>query len=166
VILVEPVGMACKACVAFAGGHHTGAFRGIAPQGDLSWIGEYARTYGGVDLGLEPIVLVQVLFYDKDLRAPSAEDAGSWARHFGLDRSQNHVVLVAEPCLLGPQTYDMIPGFQLIDKSFVLRYDSTGHKPRHELYRELLPNIRRLLDESPRPARPERPDNPYLRSNK
>jgi hypothetical protein len=44
----------------------------------------------------------------------------------------------------------MIPGFQLIDRDFVLRYDASGHRPRHDLWRELMPAIPRLIAEAGR----------------
>jgi hypothetical protein len=147
VILVEPIGMPCRACIALAGGHECGPFDGIAPQDDLKSIEEYAREYGHVDLDDERIVVVQILFYTRDMSAAIPLDASRWARHFGMDRSKNRVVLTAEPHLVNPATHAMIPGFQLIDKDFILRYDSTGHNPRHDLYRELLPGMRKLLDE-------------------
>ena len=148
VILIEPVGMPCPACVAFAGGQDRGAFEGIAPQRDLQSIHHYARKYGRVDLDRDDVVFVQVLFYGPNLNAPTPSAAGSWAEHFGMQRANNEVVLAAEPYLLSATTHAMIPGFQLIDKDFVLQYDSTGHSPRHNLFSELLPNIRRLCGES------------------
>ena len=50
VILVEPVGIPCQACVAFAGGHELGAFKGIEPQSDLESIESYAKRFGDVRL--------------------------------------------------------------------------------------------------------------------
>jgi hypothetical protein len=147
VILIEPIGMPCRACIAFAGGHERGPFDGIRPQEDLGSIETYAREYGGVDLADERIVVVQILFYSPSMAAPTPEDARRWAAHFGLERSRNRVVLIAEDNLLGTATRGMIPGFQLVDKNFVLRYDSTGHAPRHDLYTELLPSIRGLLEQ-------------------
>lgn len=147
VILLEPVGLPCEACIAFSGGKQRGAYDGVEPQQTLDSIDNFARRYGYVDLNRDDIVLVQVLFYNKRLTAPSPAEVRDWARHFGLERSDNRVVLGAEPYLLGPQTHAMIPGFQLIDKNFVLRYDSAGNSSRHNLYTELLPNIRRLSDE-------------------
>jgi hypothetical protein len=41
----------------------------------------------------------------------------------------------------------MIPGFQLIDADFVLRFDASGHHPKHDLWRELLPAVPSLIDE-------------------
>jgi hypothetical protein len=43
---------------------------------------------------------------------------------------------------------DLIPGFQMIDKHFILRSDSTGPSPADDLYSKLLPQIRMLLDEN------------------
>ncbi len=147
VILLEPIGMPCEACIAFAGGHQRGAYGGIAPQKNLPSIDELAARYGFVDLDQKDIVVVQVLFYNLSLTAPTPAEVRDWALHFGLRRSANRIVLAAEPYLLSPETRAMIPGFQLLDKDGILRFDSTGHAPRHNLYTELLPNLRRLCKE-------------------
>jgi len=147
VILLEPVGISCPACIAFAGGQEHGAYAGILPQQGLQSVHHCTRRYGQVDLDREDVVLVQVLFYSKSLTAPTAAETRDWALHFGLERSQNQVVLAGEPYLLSPKTRAMIPGFQLIDKDFVLRYDSTGHAPQHKFYTELLPNLGLLCKE-------------------
>ncbi len=147
VVLLEPIGMPCEACIAFAGGHRRGAYDGVSPQKNLPSIDELSRRFGGVDLDKEDIVVVQVLFYSKSLTAPAPTEVRDWSLHFGLDRSTNRIVLGAEPYLLNAETRAMIPGFQLLDKNFTLRYDSTGHAPSHDLYKELLPNLRRLCNE-------------------
>jgi hypothetical protein len=56
-------------------------------------------------------------------------------------------VLAGGPALRNQASYVMVPGFQLVDRKFVLRWDATGHNPRHDLYRELLPEIPKLLRE-------------------
>ena len=61
--------------------------------------------------------------------------------------SEHTIVLVGEDYLIGPASYRMIPGFQLIDRDFVLRYDGAGHQPRHDMWRELMPAIPSLLAE-------------------
>jgi cytochrome oxidase Cu insertion factor (SCO1/SenC/PrrC family) len=43
VILLEPVGLSCPACLAFSGGHLFGPFRGVAPQPNLERIDTYLR---------------------------------------------------------------------------------------------------------------------------
>ncbi len=61
-------------------------------------------------------------------------------------------VVFSERDLRGDASYNMIPGFQLIDRDSILRKDSTGHQPRHNLWKELLPEVRRLLDEEYTPV--------------
>ena len=48
--------------------------------------------------------------------------------------------------MVSQASYEMIPGLQLVDQDFTLRYNSTGRtNQRHDLYRELLPGVRALL---------------------
>ena len=148
VVLVEPVGMDCKACNAFAGGHFRGDFEGIRPQADLQSFEEYLTEWGGgLTLDRGDIVLVQVLLYDLFMEAPDAEDARVWAEHFGFDENPNVYVVFSQRDLRGRASFRMIPGFQLLDRDSVLRADSTGHRPRHNLYTQLLPMVSELLAE-------------------
>lgn len=104
---------------------------------------KYAR---GVSLSDERIVLVHLLLYRPGRGgAPTVEMARLWANHFGIEESENMRVLVGEPYLIGAASYNMIPGFQLIDTDFVLRFDSSGHHPKHNLWSELLPAIPTLV---------------------
>ncbi len=147
VILVEPIGLPCRACVAFAGGHRRGPFNGVAPQQDLESIETYAARYGGVELHDPRIVYVQLLLYNMQMQAPTPAEGRAWATHFGMQRSKNRIVLVGDSDLVGPASRRMIPGFQLIDKDFILRADSTGHQPKDNLYTKLLPMIKQLVAE-------------------
>jgi hypothetical protein len=150
VILIEPVGMNCPACQSFAGAHHLGPYEGVAPQEGLPSIEELLPRYAqGLSLSDDRLVFVQLLLYSMTMGAPTPDDAREWARHFKADRARNHVVLAGTKELLGPASYNMIPGFQLVDRNFVLQVDSTGHQPRHDLFTELLPTVPRLLAESP-----------------
>jgi thiol-disulfide isomerase/thioredoxin len=149
IILVELIGIPCPACQAFSGGHKVGGFKGVAPQPDLASIEESARKYGRFDLSNERIVKVHVLLYSMSMRAPTPRDAKAWADHFGLDRSKNEIVLAGLSSMISEETYQMIPGTQLIDQEFILRVDSTGRSARkHDLYRVLLPHVRKLLRRS------------------
>ncbi len=147
VILVEPIGIPCQACVAFAGGHEFGGFEGIAPQADLESIASYAEQFGNVRLDDERIVRVQLLLFDHAMQAPTQDDAAAWAEHFQMQRSSNDLVLVGTPSMATKASRELIPGFQLIDKHFILRSDSTGQSPADDLYSKLLPQIRQLIDE-------------------
>jgi len=149
VILVEPIGMDCPACNAFAGGNRPGSagFQGVAPQAGLPSIEEILRDYaGGVSLSDDRLVLVHLLLYAPGQQGPpSLEMARVWAEHFELEESGNTTILVGEDYLIGPESYRMVPGFQLIDRDFVLRYDGSGHRPRHDIWTELMPAVRSLL---------------------
>ncbi len=145
VIIVEPVGISCPACQAFAGGNRLGSFQGVTPQSDLRSFEEYAQTYAGVKLDNPKIVFVQLILYNMNLQAPSLAEAQAWSKHFQMSTSRNRYVLAGEQNMVGNASYNMIPGFQLIDQNFVLRSDSTGHNPTNDLYRHLLPTLKSLL---------------------
>ncbi|MDA1016611.1 MAG: hypothetical protein O3A00_19410 [Planctomycetota bacterium] len=147
VILIEPIGVPCQACVAFSGGHELGAFEGIEPQLDLESIEAYATQYGNIRLDDHRVVRVQLLLFNQAMQAPTQEEAAAWAEHFQMRRSRNEVVLVATPSMATKASRDLIPGFQLIDKHFILRADSTGKSPTDNLYTKLLPQIRKLIAE-------------------
>jgi len=151
VILVEPIGMDCPACNAFAGGNRAGAtgFDGIRPQASLPDVEEMLREYGGgISLDDERLVIVHLLLYKPGRKGPPSVELGRrWAKHFGLVGKENMIVLIGEEYLIGKASYAMIPGFHLIDRDFVFRYDAAGHHPRHDVWRELMPALPGLLAE-------------------
>ena len=70
VVLVEPIGMNCPACNAFAGAGRKGGFEGLKPQQGLQSIERYLGDYaGGARLGYE-LVLIHLLLYDFTMQAP------------------------------------------------------------------------------------------------
>ena len=144
VILVELVGMSCPACVSLSGGREKGNFERVAPQPDLDSLDKYLRKYGRIRLDDPRLVFVQIVLFNQDLRAPSPEDVAQWARHFGLDREKNRIVLAGSLPLASSLSRELIPGFHLIDKQFVLRGACHGGDTS-SLYTELLPRVRELL---------------------
>lgn len=144
VILVEYAAIPCMGCQAFAGGKQHGPFGDFSVQSGLDSIENYAQKYAGVKLGSNDVVFVQVLLYGKSLSAPTQSEVTGWAEHFGMDRDENKIVLRGDPSMLTRETYEMIPGFHLIDRDFVLRSDSCGHQPNDDLYSDLLPMLRTL----------------------
>ena len=56
-----------------------------------------------------------------------------------------HLVLAGTKELLGDASYNMIPGFHLVDRNFIFQSDSAGHTPRHNLVTHLLPMVPKLL---------------------
>ncbi|MEM9366439.1 MAG: hypothetical protein AAGD07_10620 [Planctomycetota bacterium] len=145
VILLELAAIPCKGCQAFAGANRRGGYAGIAVQPGLDSIHEYAKRFGGVDIqNQHNVAFVQLLLYGKSMRHPTQQEVTGWARHFGMDRNRNLVVLRGDPSMVNRASYDRIPGFHLIDRDFVLRYDSCGHQPQHDLYYQLLPALGHL----------------------
>jgi hypothetical protein len=150
VVLVEPIGMNCPGCQAFVGGHGPrGPYGGGRPQPGIQSIEELLEEYGETKLDDPGLVHVHLLLYDmSSRRAPTLADAKAWAEHWGLDEQPNAVVLRGNPNYVCKASYDLVPGFQLIDAQGVLRSDSTGHHAQDDLYRELLPMVRPLLEEA------------------
>lgn len=146
VILLEPVGMTCPACQAFSGAHDVGPFGGgVAGQG-LSSVQKLLPQYAkGLRLPRHDVVIVQLLLYDMRMGPPKPKDAADWAKHFGLKMGENEIVAVSPYDLRSQIAYNLVPGFQLIDKNFILRSDSSGHHPQHNLYTHLFPMVPRLL---------------------
>ena len=146
VILVEPIGMNCPACNAFSGARERGGYKGLRPQQGLQSIEDYLPKYAkGVDLRNPDLKLVQLLLYDFNMNQPNEDDARFWAEHFGLDKYENVLVVVSKSDLRGKESFRMIPGFQLVDRQFILRKDATGHHPRHNLFKDLLPAVSSLI---------------------
>ncbi len=148
VIIVEPIGMNCPACQAFSGGHEYGAYR-------KNRVEEYSYSFSkifplyseGLKLPGKDIVFVQLLLYNEYMGKPTPNDARKWAKHFELNKNDNHIVAVSNIDLRGDDSFKLIPGFQLIDKNFVLRIDSTGHNPKHDLYKQLIPMTKKFVDQ-------------------
>lgn len=146
VIVVEPVGMNCPACQAFSGAHDVGSFENNAVQSGLPSVPKlFPRYADGMPFPNKEVVFVQILFYDMQFGAPKPADAKKWAAHFKLNKSDNEIVAVPVKDMRNATTYKMIPGFQLIDKEFVLQSDSSGHHPQDNLYTTLIPMIPKLL---------------------
>jgi hypothetical protein len=150
ILLIEPIGMSCPACNAWsgAGDGSISGFKGVEPQADLRSIESSLPKYsGGIRLDDPNITYISVILYDPALQAPTLADAQAWSQHFHHSSKPNRVVLFADAGFLGPASYNMIPGFHLVDANFTLRSDATGHNPRNNLYTELLPLLGGLVRE-------------------
>jgi thiol-disulfide isomerase/thioredoxin len=147
VILVEMVGMSCPACVAFSGGRKAGAFGSCQPQHNLESIEEYVQRFAGVRFDDSRLVFVQILLFNQQMGSPTVDELRAWADHFGFRRDRNQLVLGGANLTANEASLEIVPGFQLLDKNFVLRYDSTGAQPKDDLYSALLPQILPLMEE-------------------
>lgn len=149
VILLEVVGLTCKACHAFAGGNEPGKprFRGIEPQRGLDSIERYANGYAKLSLDHPDVVFVQLVLFGMDGRGPpEEEDVRAWAEHFQMDRRRNEVVLVGDQRFISPATRKLIPGFHLIDQNGILRAMSSNDPNHDRLHSSLLPKLANLVN--------------------
>lgn len=144
VILVEPIGMSCPACQAFAGGDRAGGINGVVPQTGAE-SADKMLTGAGITPSDPRLIRVQLLLYGPNMQAPTLAEAQAWAKHFGFGQKPNEVVLIADSRYQNNASYNMIPGYQLIDKSFVMRSDACGHNPKNALYDHLLPMLKKML---------------------
>ncbi|TDJ04090.1 MAG: hypothetical protein E2O67_06980 [Deltaproteobacteria bacterium] len=145
VVLVEYVGMTCGACQAFSGANEVGAYKDVNPTGGLPSIEKLFKDYTNISLDDSRVKFVQVLLYSMTMDSPTPDHASNWANHFGFDRYNDEIVVVPKRDLRGKGSYNLIPGFQILDKQLVVQRDSTGHSPRHNLYSELFPLVKILL---------------------
>ena len=149
VILLEVVGLTCKACHAFAGGNEPGKsrFRGIQPQPGVDSIERYATGYAKLSLDHPDIVFVQLVLYGMDGRSPpTEEDARAWASHFGMERRKNQVVLIGDQRFISAASRKLIPGFHLIDQNGILRAMSSNDPSHDSLHSSLLPKLASLVN--------------------
>ncbi|PCJ99090.1 MAG: hypothetical protein COA45_06510 [Zetaproteobacteria bacterium] len=140
VIIIEPIGMNCPACQAFSGAHDYGAFKNNAIEKHSQSFRKIFPLYAkGLELPSKDVIFVQLLLYDMRMGKPTPKNAREWARHFKIYKKNNHFVAVSPYDMRSDASFKMIPGFQLIDRNFILRIDSTGHSPKHGLYKHLIP---------------------------
>ena len=144
VILIEPIGMTCPACNAFADSNKVGGFQGNSQQKGLPSFRDLMRDYARIQFPNREVVVVQLLLYDQKMKPPSLQDAKAWAKHFDLNTRDNEYVLVGKK---QHQVYELVPGFQLIDRNFRLVSDSTGHRPTNDTYRHTFPALGKLVNQ-------------------
>lgn len=148
VIIVELSAMSCPASQALTGAHRFGGFRGVSPQPGLPTFEEVFERYSkGLKIKGDPdLALVQIVFYDMDMKAPSVEELRAWIAHFKLTGMKNYYIVAAPASLTASTSREMMPGFHLIDKKFTLRKDATGAR-QQLLYTELIPAVGDLVGE-------------------
>lgn len=95
--------------------------------------------------GNEDIIEVKIIVYGEAGGPGSRDEAQNWASHFGLTREQNIIVAVARNDIRGKESDTLIGGYQLLDKNMLLRVDSSGPMPKHNLSMTLVPLVPKLL---------------------
>ena len=126
ILLIEAVGMSCRASVALAGGHSYGPLQNVPPQANLDSLEDYASQYAGVDLNDPRIVRIQILLFNTHMQPPTPEDVVRWVKHFRISPDSNRLVLAGTSAMATAEGRKLVPGVQLVDEQFLLRADSTG----------------------------------------
>lgn len=146
-VLVELVGTSSASSQAFAGGHQRGGLAGVTPQAGIESLGGYMeKLAGGLKLEDERVTHLKILLFDAALEAPRPALIDEWSSHFGLRGRANVHVTAGREGLVGRASYDRVPGFHLLDKDLVLRYDAAGYKPPHSLFKQLLPALPKFVE--------------------
>jgi len=100
---------------------------------------------GNLTLPHPDILQVNVLVYKQDGGQPTVDEAANWATHFDLEREKGVIVAVPQKDIRGEESEKIINGFQLLDKNHILRVDSSGPEPKHNLKMTLIPLVPKLL---------------------
>ncbi len=100
---------------------------------------------GDFTLPHDDVVELGIIVYTQDGGQASVDDAKSWADHFDLSSEDGEIVAVPKKDIRGEESDKIITGFQLIDKNHILRVDSSGPNPKHNLRMTLVPLLPKLL---------------------
>jgi len=108
---------------------------------------EYFNKVGGDAVNFEnfDVIAVKIIVYGEAGAAGSRDDAQNWADHFGMERDDGVIVAVPSKDLRGEKSDRLIGGYQLIDKNMLLRVDSSGPIPKHNLEMTFMPLFLKLL---------------------
>lgn len=126
-------------------------FPGQHTQVGMPSLERAALDYGQINPGHSDLRYIHLLIYGLDGGTPSVADAAAWSQHYGLDKQDNHVVLIARPEMQSKSTRAMIPGMQLVDRNFRLRYNAAGPRAPHDMWTDLWPGVASLLSEQATP---------------
>lgn len=148
VVVMSYVDMSSPTCQAQAGAAAAGKF------GTTIDVDKYSEPFTetlrknsleGFTLPNDGVLEIYVLIYNQDGSQPSLDSADEWSGHFNLDLSKGVIVAVPKKSMQNKRTDSVICGYQLIDKNRMLRVDSAGPEPKHNLKMTLVPLLPKLL---------------------
>jgi hypothetical protein len=151
VVVVEMVDMTSPLSQAYAGARTYGVLGGDKVDPFAATFPEVLAKYSETPVALphSDIIMLKLILFGPNQRRPTVQDAASWATHFHYSVADNVIVAVPQDDWRGDITLNLVPGFQLIDRSFLLRADSAGPSPRHNLFFILTPMVAELLKDKP-----------------
>lgn len=150
VIIIEPIATNCPVSQAYTGANKPGMnpYNICFPPQEVRSFDEQMRDLTGYGLHTYGVVFVQLIVSNGTAKPPTVEDAKAWAKHFGLETKDKKYVLVASDDMVKKywkSTKLMVPGFQLIDRAFVLRSDASGPLPKNDLYNHFFPLLTQMF---------------------
>ncbi|MBV1889194.1 MAG: hypothetical protein KUG67_03010 [Proteobacteria bacterium] len=89
---------------------------------------------------------LKIIVYGTDGAAGSRDDAEQWAEHFRLNEEDNIIVAAPSKDMRSDESQSLVRGFQLLDKNMMLRVDSSGVMPKHNLQMTLAPLVPKLIN--------------------
>jgi len=147
VIVMSYIDMSSPISQAQAGAVVTGAY------GFTKEVDKYAESFSqvvrknavdGFILPNDGVLEINVLVYAQDGSQATLSDADEWAEHFGLDLDHGIIVAVPTKDLRSKTAQSVITGYQLVDQHMMLRVDSAGLTPKHNLKMTLVPLLSKL----------------------
>lgn len=148
VIVISYVDMSSPISQAQAGAAVTG------PYGASKKIDKYSYTFSetvrknapdGFTLPKNGVLEINVLVYSQNGSQATLDDADKWAKHFNLSLKRGVLVVVPKQDIRGKEIQNILTGYQLIDQNMILRVDSAGYKPKHNLSMTLVPLLSKLI---------------------
>ncbi len=149
VIVMSYVDMSSPTSQAQAGAAVTGAY-GITNE-----IDKYAEPFTQVvrknapndfTLPNDVVLEIDVLVYAQDGSQATLADVDKWAEHFDLDLEHGIIVAVPKKDIRGEEVQIILTGYQLVDQHKMLRVDSAGMEPKHNLKMTLVPLLSKLAN--------------------
>ena len=150
VIIMEYIDISSPESQAQSGSAKMGAYYGsktkeINTQVEIFGDVIERSTNGAFRLPNDNVLELKIIIYGPEGSAGSRDDAQNWAEHFNLQQSDNVIVAVPSNDLRSKATQSIVSGFQLIDKNMMLRVDSSGAEPKHNLGMTLAPLVPKLI---------------------
>lgn len=151
IIILEMVDMSSPISQAYSNAAENGIF-GVTDKYDNfskpieKMLSDY--TNGDTILPLSTVEVIKVIMRTQNDQQPKPKDAEEWAAFFKLKKENNVIVAVPVKDMRGKETDKITPGYQLIDSEMMLRVDSAGITPKHNLEMTLVPLLPKLIGQS------------------
>ncbi|PCJ97280.1 MAG: hypothetical protein COA45_10090 [Zetaproteobacteria bacterium] len=150
VIVLEYIDIASPTSQAQSGSATFGVYYGAKTQEIDKQAQPFSKviskvTNGAFQLPNDNVYELKIIIYGADGAAGSRDDAELWAEHFKLNESANVIVAVPSKDMRSDESQSLIRGFQLLDRNMILRVDSSGIMPKHNLQMTLAPLIPKLI---------------------